>query len=131
MAVSLCYHQPAGTAQVPVSRPAFFRSVDAPGIASFAPSIVCLLLALQWGGSTYSWSSVPIILLLGFSFLIAVVFFCIELRRSNSAMLPLHLLKRPSILLSSLYAFSLAALLGITQNYVRSSRATEALLTTC
>ncbi|KAF3042588.1 hypothetical protein E8E11_004187 [Didymella keratinophila] len=34
------------------------------GLVIFMPSIICLLLALQWGGTTYAWSSWRIILLL-------------------------------------------------------------------
>ncbi|KAF3035684.1 hypothetical protein E8E12_005336 [Didymella heteroderae] len=32
-------------------------SLDPFGLITFMPSIICLLLALQWGGTTYAWSS--------------------------------------------------------------------------
>jgi hypothetical protein len=37
--------------------------LDIPGNTLFIASIICLLLALQWGGVTYAWSSWRIILL--------------------------------------------------------------------
>lgn len=33
------------------------KQFDPYGTAVFIPAIICLLLALQWGGSKYSWGS--------------------------------------------------------------------------
>lgn len=41
-----------------------FLSLDPLGLVTFMPSIICVLLALRWGGTTYAWSSWRIILLL-------------------------------------------------------------------
>ena len=38
-----------------------FRTLDPVGNIIFAPAIICLLLALQWGGVTYAWSNARII----------------------------------------------------------------------
>ena len=40
------------------------RQLDPIGTAVFLPAIVCLLLALQWGGTTYNWANARIIALL-------------------------------------------------------------------
>jgi MFS family permease len=34
----------------------FLRTLDPLGLGALAPAVVCLLLALQWGGITYAWS---------------------------------------------------------------------------
>lgn len=41
-----------------------FFQFDPVGTALFVPAIICLLLALQWGGTTYAWSSGRVIALL-------------------------------------------------------------------
>ncbi len=40
-----------------------FLQFDPIGTILFVPAIVCLLLALQWGGTTYSWGSGRVIAL--------------------------------------------------------------------
>lgn len=40
-----------------------FMQFDPIGTLLFIPAIVCLLLALQWGGTTYAWGSGRIIAL--------------------------------------------------------------------
>lgn len=46
--------------------------LDFMGSAAFIPGIICLLLALQWGGTTYAWSDSRVWgTLLGFVLLIA------------------------------------------------------------
>uniref|UniRef100_A0A8H7TSB3 Major facilitator superfamily (MFS) profile domain-containing protein n=1 Tax=Bionectria ochroleuca TaxID=29856 RepID=A0A8H7TSB3_BIOOC len=38
-----------------------FRQLDISGTAIFIPAVICLLLALQWGGAEYPWKSATII----------------------------------------------------------------------
>lgn len=40
---------------------AVFKMLDPVGNSIFVPAIICLLLALQWGGVTYAWSDARII----------------------------------------------------------------------
>lgn len=71
--------------------------LDPFGLACFLPSIVCLLLALQWGGSTYAWSDGRIIaLLVLFAFLITV-FIAIQILKPDTATVPPRVFKQRSI----------------------------------
>ncbi|EXJ90268.1 hypothetical protein A1O1_03367 [Capronia coronata CBS 617.96] len=74
-----------------------FRDVmhdfDITGFAIFAPSCVMLLLALEWGGTTYSWSSATIIGLFCGSGAAFAVFFVLEYFHGEAAMIPMSLLR--------------------------------------
>jgi hypothetical protein len=61
------------------------------------PSIVCLLLALQWGGSTYQWSDGRIIALFVVFGVFLVIFLAFEYWKGPEATLPLRMLARRSI----------------------------------
>ena len=67
--------------------------LDLPGFALFAPAIAMLLLALEWGGSTYPWSSATIIGLFCGAGATFCVFLGWEHHRKETAMLPLSLFR--------------------------------------
>ena len=67
--------------------------LDPVGFVLFAPSVIMLLLALNWGASEYSWASATIIGLLCGSFCCSCIFLLWEWRQGDSAMVPLGLLK--------------------------------------
>jgi hypothetical protein len=70
---------------------------DWPGTAALLPAIICLLLALQWGGNKYAWRSSQIIgLFVGFGLLI-IIFIYIQLRRGEDATLPPRILSQRSL----------------------------------
>lgn len=69
------------------------RDFDITGFTIFAPACVMLLLALEWGGSTYSWSSAKIIGLFCGSGGTFIVFFIWEYMHDDNAMIPLPLLR--------------------------------------
>ncbi|RDW66377.1 hypothetical protein BP6252_10012 [Coleophoma cylindrospora] len=81
----------------PKSPPSSWRQLpeklDLVGFLAFAPAILMILLAFQWGGSTYPWNSPTIIgLFIGGAALI-MIFGFLEHRRGETAMIPLALLK--------------------------------------
>lgn len=67
--------------------------LDPVGFFAFAPAVVMLLLALNWGGSTYAWGSSTIIGLFSGAFAAAVVFLFWEYRLGNDSMIPFWMLK--------------------------------------
>ncbi|GAB1741464.1 hypothetical protein NU219Hw_g6695t1 [Hortaea werneckii] len=79
--------------------------LDLLGELFLVPCIICLLLALQWGGSTYSWSNGRIIALLvvfGFLFLAFVLVQCLM---QSSATLPLSVISNRSIIAGIVFNF--------------------------
>ncbi|KAF8544715.1 major facilitator superfamily domain-containing protein [Trichophaea hybrida] len=73
------------------------REFDTPGTIVLLPAIICLLLALQWGGSKYSWNSGRIIGLLVTFGVLTIIFAVIQVQRGDRATIPLRILKQRSI----------------------------------
>ncbi|CAG8976258.1 hypothetical protein HYALB_00009433 [Hymenoscyphus albidus] len=83
--------------------------VDLLGASILIPAIVCLLLALQRGGSTYPWSNSRIIgLFIGFGLLISI-FIASQLYLGENATLPPRLFKNRNVVLAFLFAFLFGA----------------------
>lgn len=79
------------------------QRLDPFGAGLLIASVCCLVLALQWGGSTLPWRSAKIIgLLIGFV-LLGIAFFIFEWRIGERAMLPLRVFSQRSVLMGCLY----------------------------
>jgi MFS family permease len=61
---------------------------DLEGTAMFLPAIICLLLALQWGGSKYAWGNGRIIALFVVFALLIIAFLYIQWRKQEDATVP-------------------------------------------
>lgn len=72
-------------------------NLDPLGTAVFLPAVVCLLLALQWGGTTYAWSNARIIVLLILFALLISSFILIQHIRKEKATVPLRIVRQRSI----------------------------------
>ncbi len=83
--------------------------LDLLGTAILIPCVVCLLLALQWGGAEYPWNDSRIIgLFVGFA-LMAILFTVIQLREGDKGTLPPRLFKNRNVLCAMLFAFFFGA----------------------
>lgn len=83
--------------------------LDLYGTAIFIPAIVCLLLALQWGGADYPWNSAKVIgLICGFGAMI-IIFIAIQLWQGDKGTLPPRLFKNRNVLPAMLFAFFFGA----------------------
>lgn len=83
--------------------------LDLPGTAVFLPAIICLLLALQWGGTEYAWNSATVIgLFCGFAGLIAV-FVGVQIWQGDNATLPPRFFKNRDLLLAMVFCFVFGA----------------------
>ncbi|MCJ1243902.1 MFS sugar transporter [Trapelia coarctata] len=70
------------------------QQFDIPGTIVFIPAVVCLLLALQWGGSTYPWSDGRIIALFVIFGVLTIAFVGIQLWKGDNATVPPKILVR-------------------------------------
>lgn len=83
--------------------------LDLYGTAIFIPAIVCLLLALQWGGVDYAWNDAKIIgLFCGFGAMIAI-FIGIQLWQKDLGTLPPRLFKDRNTLAAMMFAMFFGA----------------------
>ncbi|KAJ6442120.1 MFS toxin efflux pump (AflT) [Purpureocillium lavendulum] len=83
--------------------------LDLSGTAIFIPAIICLLLALQWGGADYPWNDSKIIgLFVGFGLMIAI-FIGIQFWQGDNGTLPPRLFKNRNVFFSMMFAFFFGA----------------------
>lgn len=81
--------------------------LDLIGLVFFMPAIVSILLALQWGGTEYSWESGQIIgLFVAFGVLISI-FISIQWWKQDTATVSPRLVKNRNICGAALYCFCL------------------------
>jgi hypothetical protein len=107
--------------------------LDVIGNAILIPAVICLLLALQWGGSTYPWKSAKIIgLFVGFGLLTAL-FIASQLWLDERGTLPPRLFKNRNMVFAMAFAFffgagffSIIYYLAIYFQSVKGSSATKA-----
>ena len=71
--------------------------LDLPGSMLVIPSIIMLLLALNWGGTTYAWSSATIIGLFCGSFVEFCIFLAWEGCQGDKGILPFSILLKPVV----------------------------------
>ncbi|KAJ5355441.1 uncharacterized protein N7496_012653 [Penicillium cataractarum] len=85
------------------------KQMDIPGTLILLPAIICLLLALQWGGTKYPWDNGRIIALLVLAVVLLSVFVFVEYRSGERATLPFRVLKNRNIWGSSIFGSSVVA----------------------
>ena len=71
--------------------------LDPIGTVSFVSGIVCLLLALQWGGSTYAWGNGRIVALLVLFVVCISVFIGVQIWKKETATVPPRIVTQRSI----------------------------------
>jgi MFS family permease len=84
------------------------RRLDPVGVLFFVPAMVCLVLALQWGGTTYTWSSGRVIGLLVTYAVLFVIFIVVEVLTPDTAMAPMRVVLNRSVAGSMTYTFLLS-----------------------
>ncbi|PTB70154.1 MFS general substrate transporter [Trichoderma citrinoviride] len=81
------------------------QQLDPIGNLVFFPGIVCLVLALQWGGTEYAWDNARIIVLLVLCGVFVLLFIGIQAWKGEEATLPPRIMKQRSIAATVWFGF--------------------------
>ncbi|KAL7960374.1 major facilitator superfamily domain-containing protein [Trichoderma compactum] len=96
----------------------FLDLFDLIGTLVLIPWVICLLLALQWGVSQYSWNSWRIIVLLVLFAVLFVLRAPTQYKQGNKATLPLRIIKQRSMASGIIYMFFLFSAFFVSNYYV-------------
>nr|POF13866.1 mfs gliotoxin efflux transporter glia [Quercus suber] len=103
--VTFFFRTPAHAVKTKASWKEKIFQMDLLGMVLVLGSVICILLALQWGGTTKAWSSAPVIgTLVGFV-VIAIAFIALEIYLGERAALNIRLLKNRTMALLMAYQF--------------------------
>ncbi|KAI1266049.1 MFS general substrate transporter [Xylariaceae sp. FL1019] len=91
---------------------------DPVGTVLFIPAIVSLLLALQWGGTTYAWSNARIIALFVVFGVLLIAFFFTQWKQQENGTVPPRIIKKRSVLAAGTFAFFLGGSFFLFVYYV-------------
>ena len=92
--------------------------LDPIGTVFFISGIVCLLLALQWGGSTYAWDDGRIIALLVLFIVCTSVFIGLQIWKKETATVPPRIVVQRTIAASMWSNFCIGAAMMILFYYI-------------
>lgn len=82
--------------------------LDPLGTTFLLPCLVCLLLALQWGGTTLAWSNGKMIALFVVFGLLFIGFIIVQVTTQKTAQIPASIIKNRSLLAGGSFTFSVA-----------------------
>jgi len=85
--------------------------LDPVGTLIFMPGIICLLIALQWGGTKYPWSNPKIIALLVVFVVLIIVFIFVQIHNKENAMVPPQIISQRSMAFGAWYIFTVSPLI--------------------
>ncbi|KAK8868908.1 MFS general substrate transporter [Apiospora arundinis] len=104
-----------------IAQPGVWEQVlrlDPLGTLFFVPSVVSLLLALQWGGSTYTWSNPRIIALLVVFGVLWLAFMAVQALKPKTATVPPRVIGNRSILAGAIFMLAIAGSMLMTIYFV-------------
>jgi MFS family permease len=81
------------------------RQLDLPGFTLLLCSLICFILALQWGGQTKPWSDGSVIATLVLWVALTIAFFVVEWIQGEYAMVPLALLRPRLVWTNAMYGW--------------------------
>ena len=103
------FKSPARKAEKKVSFGTQVKQLDLAGTGLFIVDVVVVLLALQWGGSTYAWSNWRIILLFVMFGVITIAFLGLQWYMGDNATVPFRIISQRSVASACAFAFCLGS----------------------
>lgn len=81
------------------------KRFDPLGTVIFMPAVICLLLALQWGGTKYPWDNSRIVALFVISGIMILAFLYVQHWQGENATVPPRIMKNRSVWSSCIFGF--------------------------
>ncbi|KAK2028335.1 major facilitator superfamily transporter [Colletotrichum zoysiae] len=81
-----------------------FMQIDPIGTLALMPAVICLLLALQWGGTTYMWHEPRVVALFVVFGILSIAFIVIQIKKGKSATLPIKIITQRSVAAACWYS---------------------------
>jgi MFS family permease len=106
LAMAFFFKTPHRDSQTSIGFLARFNQFDPIGTIAFVPAVICLLIALQWGGSTYNWDNARIIVLLIIFGIFIIVFVLVQFWKGETATVPPRIMNQRSMIGAALFAFT-------------------------
>ncbi|KAI4103280.1 MAG: hypothetical protein L6R37_003908 [Teloschistes peruensis] len=95
--IAIFFKSPKREKQASIGFQARLKQFDPIGTLFFMPAIICLLLALQWGGAQYEWSNGRIIALFVIAGVLVTVFIVLQFLGGDNATIPIRIFKKRSV----------------------------------
>jgi hypothetical protein len=114
----LVFKQPPNQKDVDGSSLPKIKQLNIPSLFVFTGSIICLLLALQWGGTTYAWGSGQVIALLAVAGVSFAAFLAYETFRNDEPLVPRSIILNRTAGLCMIYAFCSSAAFNVIDYFV-------------
>ncbi|KAL9117491.1 MAG: hypothetical protein Q9187_005973 [Circinaria calcarea] len=111
-------HSPPRAKEAAVGFNARLKQFDPIGTVLFIPAIICLLLALQWGGTTYAWSNGRIIALFIMTGLLLIGFLAVQVWKGENATVPLRIMNQRTMIGGAWFAVTLGGAFFILVYYL-------------
>ncbi|CAF3633044.1 hypothetical protein QX201_012856 [Fusarium graminearum] len=92
------FHTLSEKKREPVPALEHITRLDPLGTFFFVPSMVCLILALQWGGSTYAWGNWRLILLFVVFGVTLIAFAVVQIKMPKTATIPVKVITQRTML---------------------------------
>ncbi|PYH79215.1 permease of the major facilitator superfamily [Aspergillus uvarum CBS 121591] len=116
--ILLFFQDPLTTARKMLPWRAKLRQLDLLGAGLFVTSVTLPLLAFQWGGTTYAWGNVRIIVLFVLTGVILAAFVWHQKRKGDHALLPARVMRSRSVFAGVWFGLCLNSSLSVFEYYM-------------